>query len=77
MRVQELESRVSQAKQESASAPAVNREDLLALAEDLPSVWESPSNAAIQAAMTGVMSFRQHQRSAGVDARRHRSAQTS
>ena len=44
LRVRELENRVSQAEQKSASAPVVSREDLLALAEDLPSVWESPSS---------------------------------
>lgn len=44
LRVRELENRVSQAEQKSASAPVVNRDDLLALAEDLPSVWESPSS---------------------------------
>jgi hypothetical protein len=44
LRVRELENRASQAEQKSASAPVVNRDDLLALAEDLPSVWESPSS---------------------------------
>ena len=44
LRVRELENRVSQAEQKSASAPVVNRDYLLALAEDLPSVWESPSS---------------------------------
>jgi hypothetical protein len=43
-RVRELESRVTQAKQESVSATVVTRDDLLALAEDLPSVWESPAS---------------------------------
>ena len=44
LRVRELENRVSPAEQKSASALVVNRADLLALAEDLPSVWESPSS---------------------------------
>jgi len=44
LRVRELENRVSQAEQKSASAPVLNRDDLFALAEDLPSVWESPSS---------------------------------
>ena len=35
---------MSQAEQKCASAPVVNRDDLLALAEDLPRVWESPSS---------------------------------
>ena len=43
-RVRELESKVTQAEQESVSAVVVNRDDLLRLAEDLPSVWESPSS---------------------------------
>src|SRR5215471_4260609 len=43
-RVRELESRVTQAEQESVSATVINRDDLLSLAEDLPSVWESPSS---------------------------------
>lgn len=43
-RVRELESRVAQAEQESVSATVVNRDELLALAEELPGVWESPSS---------------------------------
>lgn len=43
-RVRELESRVTKAEQESVNSTAVNREDLLALAEELPTVWESPSS---------------------------------
>jgi len=43
-RIRELESRVTKAEQESVSATVVNRDDLLALAEDLPGVWESPSS---------------------------------
>jgi hypothetical protein len=43
-RMRELESRVAQAEQESVSATVVNRDELLALAEDLPGVWESPSS---------------------------------
>jgi DNA invertase Pin-like site-specific DNA recombinase len=45
-RVRELESRLSQAQKESVSATVVNKDDLLALAEDLPGVWESPSSDA-------------------------------
>lgn len=43
-RVRELESGLTQAEQESASATVINRDDLLTLAEDLPSVWESPTS---------------------------------
>ena len=43
-RVRELESKVDQAQQDSVNATAVSRDDLLALAEDLPAVWESPSS---------------------------------
>lgn len=45
-RVRDLESRVSQAQQESVSATIVNRDDLLSLAEDLTAVWDSPSSDA-------------------------------
>jgi len=40
-RVRELEARLEEAKSESARGRAVNREDLLALASDLPDVWNS------------------------------------
>ncbi len=43
-RVRELEDRVEQAQAESVNAPVINRDDLLALAEDLTGVWESPSS---------------------------------
>lgn len=45
-KVRELESRLSQAQQESEEATIVNRDDLLSLAEDLTAVWESPSSDA-------------------------------
>jgi DNA invertase Pin-like site-specific DNA recombinase len=41
-RVRELESKLDVAKQEVVTAPAVDKDELLRLAEDLPSVWESP-----------------------------------
>lgn len=41
-RVRELESKVEQSRQESTATPAVNRDELLRLADDLPSVWDSP-----------------------------------
>jgi DNA invertase Pin-like site-specific DNA recombinase len=44
LRVQELEGKLDLARRESTAAPAVGREELLRLAEDLPSVWESPSS---------------------------------
>jgi hypothetical protein len=40
-RVRELEVRFEQARNESTGAAAVKREDLFALANDLPSVWNS------------------------------------
>lgn len=40
-RVRELEARLEQAKKEPTRATAVKREDLFALANDLPSVWNS------------------------------------
>jgi DNA invertase Pin-like site-specific DNA recombinase len=43
-RVRELEDKVEQAPAASGNTPVVNRDDLLALAEDLPGVWESPSS---------------------------------
>jgi DNA invertase Pin-like site-specific DNA recombinase len=43
-RVRELESRVDEAQRESVSATVVSRDDLLALADDLSGVWESPSS---------------------------------
>ena len=42
--VQDLESRVTQAELESVSTTVINKDDLLRLAEDLPSVWESSSS---------------------------------
>jgi len=45
-RVRDLESRVSQAQEESVSAIMANRDDLLSLAEDLSAVWDSPSSDA-------------------------------
>jgi excisionase family DNA binding protein len=42
-RVRELETKLDTARQETLSAPAVDKEELLRLAEDLPGVWESPS----------------------------------
>jgi hypothetical protein len=41
-RVRELEGKVEQSQQESTAAPAVHRDELLRLADDLPSVWDSP-----------------------------------
>jgi len=41
-RVRELEGKVEQSRQESTAAPAVHRDELLRLADDLPSVWDSP-----------------------------------
>jgi Recombinase/Recombinase zinc beta ribbon domain len=43
-RVREVEERIEQAQAESDHTPVVNRDELLALAEDLPGVWESPSS---------------------------------
>ena len=43
-RVREVEEKIEQARAESANTPVVSRDDLLALAEDLPGVWESPSS---------------------------------
>jgi DNA invertase Pin-like site-specific DNA recombinase len=43
-RVQELEKRLEQVQKESAAAPTVNLDELLRLAEDLPSVWQSPAS---------------------------------
>ena len=43
-RVRELESKVTQAEQEAVSATVINKDELLALADDLPGVWESPSS---------------------------------
>jgi len=43
-RVREVEGKIEQAQAESHNTPVVNRDDLLALAEDLPGVWESPSS---------------------------------
>lgn len=45
-RVREVEEKIEQAQAESDNTPVVNRDDLLALAEDLPGVWESPSSDA-------------------------------
>lgn len=42
--VRELEDRVDRAQQESLSTAPVNRDELLALAEDLPGLWDSPSS---------------------------------
>jgi DNA invertase Pin-like site-specific DNA recombinase len=41
-RVRELEGKVEQSQQESTATPAVHRDELLRLADDLPSVWDSP-----------------------------------
>jgi len=43
-RVRELESRLNEAQHESAAAPVIDRAELLRLAEDLPSVWNSPAS---------------------------------
>jgi DNA invertase Pin-like site-specific DNA recombinase len=43
-RVREVEEKIEQAQAETRNAPVVNREDLLALADDLPGVWESSSS---------------------------------
>ncbi|HZD39566.1 MAG TPA: recombinase family protein, partial [Terriglobales bacterium] len=43
-RVREVEEKIEQARAETSSTPVVNRDDLLALAEDLPGVWESPAS---------------------------------
>ena len=43
-RVQELEGRLEQVKKESAGAPTVNMDELLRLAGDLPSVWQSSAS---------------------------------
>lgn len=42
-RVRELENKVDQVTRESAAEPAIDKEGLLRLAEDLPAVWESPA----------------------------------
>jgi excisionase family DNA binding protein len=42
-RVRELESKFDQITRESAAEPVIDKEGLLRLAEDLPSVWESPA----------------------------------
>jgi DNA invertase Pin-like site-specific DNA recombinase len=42
-RARELESKLDQITQESAAEPMIDKEALLRLAEDLPSVWESPA----------------------------------
>jgi hypothetical protein len=41
-RVREVEEKIEQVRTETHNTPVINRDDLLALAEDLPGVWESP-----------------------------------
>jgi len=41
-RVREVEEKIDQVQAETRNTPVVNRDELLALAEDLPGVWESP-----------------------------------
>jgi hypothetical protein len=43
-RVRELEARLDQVQRESAAAPAIDKVELLRLAEDLPKVWNSPAS---------------------------------
>jgi hypothetical protein len=43
-RVREVEEKIEQAQAETRNTPVVNREDLLALADDLPGVWESSAS---------------------------------
>jgi DNA invertase Pin-like site-specific DNA recombinase len=55
-RVREMESRVAQAEQESVSATVINRDELLALAEDLPGVWASPfSDPSLKKRITRIL----------------------
>jgi hypothetical protein len=42
-RARELESKLNTARQETLARPAVDKHELLRLAEDLPGVWDSPT----------------------------------
>lgn len=42
-RVRELESKLEQVERESSAERAIDKDELLRLAEDVPAVWESPS----------------------------------
>ncbi|MGA7234546.1 MAG: helix-turn-helix domain-containing protein [Bryobacteraceae bacterium] len=55
-RVRELESRAEESRQEPTEAPAVNRDELLRLAEDLPAVWDSPlSDSGLKQRITRIL----------------------